>query len=156
MQAGQTNTRGGESRPFFALLLLAVLPFAALAQTYRWVDADGGVHFTQIPPRTGAYTVIGAASPPAAAPNQDSLNQALKQAGKDEARTAEESAQLAQERAQRDERCRNAISQLAYLDAHTPRRLANTDGSGETTRMSEEQFAQRRQTEQQNIKANCD
>lgn len=138
------------------MILVLALPFAALAQTYRWVDAKGGVHFTQIPPRSGPYTIIGGAPPPAASPNQDSLNESLEQSLEDAPKQAAEAERLAQELAQRQERCRQAIERLAYLEAQTPRRMATTSAEGEVVRDSDAQFQERLAAQRGQMKDNCD
>lgn len=137
------------------VLALALLPLAAVAQTYRWVDENGRVNFTQVPPKTGPYTVIGGAPPPAAAPNQESLNQSLDQErdSREEQRLAAE--KKAAEQAQRQERCRKAIEQLAYLEGQTARRMASTNEQGEVVRDTEEQFEQRLTGQRELIKENC-
>lgn len=137
-------------------LAVALLPLATFAQTYKWKDEAGRLHFTQVPPRSGVYEVIGPARPPASAPNQETLNQSLEQSVKaePERKKAEEMAALQQ--ARRQETCRQAIEQLAYLDARTARRLATTDEKGGYARMTEEEFQRQRAAQEAAIKQNCD
>ena len=139
-----------------ALFLCLALPLAALAQTYRWVDEKGQVHYSQIPPKNQQYKSIGPAPPPAAAPNQDALNKSLDDSVKGAPKQQEEAAKAEQQRAARQERCKKAIEQLAYLEAHTPNRLANTDSKGEVSRVTDEQYAQSKAAQQKGIKDNCD
>lgn len=139
-----------------ALFLCLALPLAALAQTYRWVDEKGQVHYSQIPPRNQQYKSIGPAPPPAAAPNQDALNKSLDDSVKDAPKQQEAAAKAELQRAQRQDRCKKAIESLAYLEAQTPRRLAKTDSKGEVSRVTEEQFEQSKAAQQRGIKDNCD
>ena len=135
-------------------LVLAALPSLAAAQAYRWVDEKGQVHYTQTPPLHRKYEAIGSASPPATS-NQDDLNKTLDQDIKARPKQQEAAAKAEQEQAKRQETCKKAMEQLAYLEARTARRLGATDAQGNPARMSEEQFEQRRAAEQQKISANC-
>jgi hypothetical protein len=138
------------------LALLILLSPDAMAQTYRWVDDDGRVHYTQIPPAGRKYDIVGAPPPPTPAPNQDSLRRALEESAKDEPERREAAVQAAEQRAARDSRCRQALERLAALDAATARRLSVTDERGEVARMSEEEFQKRRDDVQREISTNCD
>jgi hypothetical protein len=143
--------------PAFAgvTLVLAALPLAA--QMYKWKDANGQVHFTQTPPKAGvAYEAIGPAPPPAAAPNQDALNQQLQRAQKDAPKQAETAAQAEQAAAQRQEACRKALERIAYLDARGQRRLATTDEKGQATRFTAEEFNRQRAAEEEIVRKNCE
>lgn len=52
--------------PAVAALLLALIPAAAIAKVYKWVDEDGVTHYSQQPPPAGTPTVITPdAAPPA-------------------------------------------------------------------------------------------
>ncbi|MGQ0544731.1 MAG: DUF4124 domain-containing protein [Betaproteobacteria bacterium] len=137
-------------------LLLAALPLAAAAQTYKWKDERGQVHFSEVPPKKGPYEVIGAPPPPAASPNQDALNQSLQDSIKGGGAQQQAAEQAAARQAQRQENCKQAIERLAYLDARTPRRLATTDAGGSSARMTEEEFQRRRAEAQERIAQNCD
>lgn len=139
------------------IVLLAALPLAALAQTYKWKDQYGQVHFSQFPPKDGKAEIIGAPPPPvSSSPNQDTLNKSFADAQKAEPERQKAADAAAQLQAQRQEACRQAIERTAYLDAHTPRRLATTDANGNVSRMTEEEFARQRAAEQDKIKQNCD
>lgn len=140
----------------FLVLAAAALPLAALAQTYKWKDEHGQVHFTQVPPKSGRYEVIGAPPPPASAPNQEALNKALDESVKAEPERQKAATEAAQQLAQRQENCKQALERLAYLDARTPRRLSYTDAQGNVTRMSDEEFQKRRAAAQEKIQQNCD
>jgi hypothetical protein len=133
----------------------ALLPMAAAAATYRWTDERGQVHYSQVPPAGHTYEAVGDATPPAPSPNQDSLNQAQTKGVKDETERKAADARSAQEKAQREERCKQALERLAYLDAKTARRLVKDDGSGNSVRLSEEEFQQRRTEAQDLIKKDC-
>jgi hypothetical protein len=135
---------------------LAVLPLAALAQTYKWKDARGQVHFTQVPPRSGTYEIITpAAPPPAAAPNQDALNESLQQEQKAAPGQQKAAEQAAAQLAQRQEKCKQALERVAYMDARTVRRLGVKDEQGNSSRMTQEDFDKQRAAWQQQADQNC-
>ena len=139
------------------IVLLAALPLAAAAQTYKWKDERGQVHFTQLPPKAGQpYEMIGPPPPPSSAPNQDALNQSLEAAQKAAPERQKAAEQAAQRAAQRQENCRQALERIAFLDARGPRRLATTDDKGTPSRMTEEEFRRQRAVEEDRVKQNCD
>ena len=138
-------------------ILLAALPLAAHAQTYKWKDARGQMHFTQVPPPAGtAYERIGPAAAPNAAPNQDALNKSLDQAEKDAPGRQKAAEQADAIQAARKQNCMNALERIAYLDAHTPRRLATQDEKGNVSRMTDEEFRRQRAAEDERVRQNCD
>lgn len=129
---------------------LALLPLSAGAQAYRWVDEKGQVHYTQVPPPGRSSKPVGPPPPAAAAPNQDSLNQSLADEKAAEPEKRAEAERLNQAHAQREQQCRQAREQLSYMEAKTARRLGTTDEQGNVSRVTEEQFQQRR-AELQNV-----
>lgn len=137
------------------LLLLALLPVAAGAATYKWKDANGNTHYSEVPPRKGAYETLGSPPPPLAAPNQDAINQSMQQDIKAAPERQQAAAAAAQQQAQKQENCRAAVERIAWLDARQPRRLATTDEAGNVSRMSQEEFDRQRAVEQQKADKNC-
>ena len=137
------------------VLLLAALPVVAAAQSYKWTDERGQVHYTQVPPKSGDYSIIGAPPPPSASPNQDALNQALDKDIKAQPERDASAEKMREQVAQREAACKKALDRVAYLDAQTPRRLGVTDDKGNTSRMSEEEFARRRSQAQEEANKNC-
>jgi hypothetical protein len=135
--------------------LVALLPLAALADTYRWVDARGQVHYSQTRPTSGDYTTVGPVTPPSAAPNQDELGKAMERGIKDDAKGKERDVQEAQNKSAKDNRCKTAQERLAYLQAKTAHRLMTTDPQGNPVRMSDETFQQEVDAAQQKIKQDC-
>ena len=125
-------------------LVVATLPLAAGAQAYRWVDEKGQVHYSQVPPTGRESRSVGPPPPPSAAPNQESLNRSLAAENEAAPKHQEETAGAAQAKAQREEQCRQAREQLAFMDAKTARRLGTTDAQGNVSRVTEEEFQGRR------------
>lgn len=140
---------------FSLVLLLSAVPFLAAAQVYRWVDDRGQVHYSQTPPPGRTVEQIGAAPPPQASPNQDSLNQSLKDANDAAPRQKAEADRIAQNQASLEQYCNQTREQLAFLDAQTARRLTTTDDTGGVARMTEEQFQQRRNELLKNLSDRC-
>jgi hypothetical protein len=134
---------------------LALLPLAAGAQAYRWVDEKGQVHYSQVPPPGRSAQAVGPPPPAAAAPNQDALNQSLADEKSAEPEKRAEAERMNQAHAQREQQCRQAREQLTYMEAKTARRLGTTDEQGNVSRVTEEQFQQRRAELQKAISEAC-
>lgn len=139
-----------------AALLLVALPLVAAAQTYKWKDEHGNVHYTQVPPKSGPFETIGPAAPPSSAPNQESLRQSLEQSGKAAAERQKATEQTAAAQAQRQEECRKALERVAYLDARPARRLRKKDEQGNLEPWSEEEHRAERAQAQGQVQENCD
>jgi hypothetical protein len=129
---------------FFLGILLAAAPLFAAAQVYRWVDDRGQVHYSQVAPPGRDAQPVGPPPPPQAAPNQDNLNQSMKDANEAAPKKQAEADRLAQNQANVADYCKQLREQLDYLDAKTARRLGGTDEKGNVTRVTEEEFQQRR------------
>jgi Domain of unknown function (DUF4124) len=139
----------------FVWLLVAALPLAAGAQAYRWVDDKGQVHYSQVPPPGRDAQAVGPATPPSAAPNQDSLNDSLKADEAGAPQRAKDAERAAQNQAALEQYCRQTREQLAYMEAKTARRLGTTDDKGNVSRVSEEEFQQRRAELQRALSERC-
>ena len=126
------------------LLAAAALPLLASAQAYRWVDDQGHVHYSQVPPPGKNAEPVRPPPPPTSSPNQDSLNKALDDSIKAEPERREQAAKAADAQAQKQQQCQQAREQLAYMDSHPPNRLATTDAQGKVSRVTAEQYAERR------------
>jgi len=136
-------------------LVAALLPAVAVAQAYRWVDDKGQVHYSQVPPPGKNAQPVGPAAPPAAAPNQDSLNRSMAAEKEGEPNRKAEADRSAQQQAAVDDQCRQARERLAYMEAMTARRLGTTDEQGNVSRVSEEQFQAQRADLQRVIGESC-
>ena len=137
---------------FIALLLL---PLAAAAQVYRWVDDKGRVHYSQTPPTGRDSKPVGPAPPPAAAPNQESLNRSLSEDKQGAAKRGDDAEDAAQVQALREQQCRQAREQLAFLESKTAVRLTTTDETGKVSRTTDEQYQQRRAELQKAVASEC-
>lgn len=141
------------TRLLFAALVL--LPLAAGAQAYRWVDEKGQVHYSQIPPPGAKTQSVAPARSPSASPNQDSLNKSLAEDQAGAAKRREEAGKSEQARAEREAQCRQVREQLAFMDANPPIRMTTTDDKGNVARVTEEQHQARRAELQKAVADRC-
>ena len=165
------------------LLILMVLPALATGQTtvYRWVDAQGQVHFGQTPPPSEksekiqqrgvgmpadsetVVTVEAEAAPaastvatPESPPTVEEINAKFLQDSEARNKAKAEAAakdKLAKTDAAR--KCQTAREHMARLDERTARRLATVDASGNVTRMDDDEFARRKAAAQKDIDSQC-
>lgn len=147
--------------PHCLLAVALMLPGVVAAKVYRWVDAKGQVHYSQVPPASGRFETLTPAAPrtPGGAEpapgGADSTRAFLERAeaeqrARDQA-AAQQRAAMAEARAQ----CDRASARLAYLDERTPRRLAIENPDGSMARMDEVEFARRRDTAQREVDTHC-
>jgi len=136
-------------------LVFAMLPLVAGAQAYRWVDDRGQVHYSQVPPTGKASQQVGPGRAATASPNQEALNRALAEDNEAAPKRREAAAKASEAQAQIDAQCQQSRDQLAYMEAKTARRLGTTDDKGNVSRVTEEQFQQRRAELQQAISDKC-
>ncbi|MDP2245393.1 DUF4124 domain-containing protein [Pseudomonas sp.] len=134
-------------------LLLALSASAMAGQVYKWVDAQGGTHFSGQPPQGQQATTINTATPPpkaaeteAAAPFESAADP--QQAAIDEKVKRE----VAIQEAERKKYCQSMRTNLAQLE-NNPRVRVEVDG--EVRRLSEEQRQQRISEAKQAIVKNC-
>lgn len=122
------------------VLLLCGLPLAASAQIYKWTDANGQVHFSQNPPKTGAYTDVTPTGP------VSGTEMGPKPAGRPRSGASSSSGGAAQAnlqaRADDAERCAKANERISFLQEKTAHRLFVTGDDGQPARMTDEQFDQ--------------
>ncbi len=131
------------------LTILVVLAFAPVVEgaTYKWVDSEGGVHFSDVPPPESTFERVS--RPRFSAPDDkvrqrmDNLLQSQGEARKAQQIKNEEQQKQAVKKAARDERCRQAQEQLTRLKTLPPRRLAITDDEGVRRRLTEDEHRTR-------------
>ncbi|MDP2244666.1 DUF4124 domain-containing protein [Pseudomonas sp.] len=131
------------------LLCLLLVPGLAVAEIYRWVDANGQVHFSQQPAAPGAERVE--VRPQVIERDQATREREERGARFYEARRAEQvqaSLASAERQARRTQECgelRNRLAQIAE-----GRRYFHAEANGERTYYSDEQLdAARRQLRDQ-------
>jgi hypothetical protein len=116
----------------FAALLLCAAPLLASAQIYRWVDANGQVHFSQNPPSSGPYKDVTPASS-SIAPSPGRAKIAVGDSG---------DRQTLKVKADHAERCAKARERISFLEEKTARRLFKTDNDGQPAPLTQEEFDQ--------------
>ncbi|MBU6469799.1 MAG: DUF4124 domain-containing protein [Gammaproteobacteria bacterium] len=137
------------------LMVPAVLAFSAAQaqQVYRWVDAQGNVHYSQTPPPAGATKakVIEVAPPPpdpTGVAEQQQLVKSVAAADAAQQKAAQEAAQAAAKKAQQQQACDAARKQLqAYMDTH--RVITNSTSASPAYYTGDDLVKLREQTQQQ-------
>ncbi|GAC1624475.1 MAG: DUF4124 domain-containing protein [Nevskia sp.] len=125
------------------LVLLCVLPTGAAvsAEIYRWVDAGGGVHFSQDPPSDRPYQrVTPQLAPATPAPHVESLRKAQRSAEDAESESNKTRSAGLKLKAETLERCAKARERLSYLQEKTAHRLFKTGPDGQPARYTDEEF----------------
>ncbi len=123
-----------------AVLVLTLASAFATAEVYKWVDADGNVHYGDRPPAAGV-DARSMPPPPAPAEDADQEQRSLKQRRLLEAFEAERAerdraeADAAAAKAQRTQKCERARRQLAVLERANI--VYTTDESGARAYMSD-------------------
>jgi hypothetical protein len=136
-------------RPVSALLL--ALPLLATAgNVYKWVDAQGQVHYGQTPPdgvkainQSGAKPGVTTEAPPAPK---------VEVAAEPAAKPAEKPAESAEDKAKR---CSAAKDRIAFLEEKTARRLSVKQADGTDARMTDEEFEARLNKAKQEASGSC-
>ena len=140
---------------FLALFMISPL---TLAQTYRWVDENGVVSYSQTPPPSGQAEIVNIHTAPQSGSQdaQERLNkmrQQLEDRREDRKLAKEEQLKSDQEKARRLQNCETARANLRKLEGLGNRLLKTPDG--EYRRLTEEERQQRMQKARDNIKENC-
>lgn len=141
------------------LVVLALAAAPAVADVFKWKNANGETVFGQFPPPGVAAERVKtnapppkAAQPPAATP-QERLKALQEQQESQREQAAETNAQK-QQAAARKQNCTSARNNLAQLERGGHRRVKLPDGT--VTFLSEEEIQQRAEQARQQIKDNCD
>lgn len=134
----------------------ACLPLLAAAAVYRWVDADGVVHFSQSAPvGQGAERIQPDVPPPTSAPAQKGMVQFSRTYEAQQTRQDKVREVALKRKAQRAEACAKARDRVSALEAATAHRLFVPDPGGGRHRMTEPEFERHLAAAQAQIKASC-
>jgi hypothetical protein len=134
-----------------ALALLLLAPALAGAQAYRWVDAQGRVHYSQTPPPQGDY---GQVAPPPPSPGRSPHLEALEPAAPDPGQRAREQRQQEAAARERQRRCEQARRQNAHFQGTGL--YYSTGADGQRSYMSAEQIDRKRAEARAGIEEHCD
>ena len=145
--------------PALLLALLLATPLSHASDIYKWVDDDGQVHYTQMPPSGRPSERIKGAAPPANDPEAERSDLQRQMDAFDERRAQRDEEFAEQKREEefasiRKQNCETAKKNLANL-----RRGGNMvymTPEGEAVRLTDEERARRIDTAKQNIKDNCE
>ena len=154
------RVHGAAAAALLATLAAAGLTGPAQAQSYRWVDENGNVVYSQLPPPGGREaTEIAPPPPPAETPEQASqrLQEALQQSAdrhEDQELADKKAAKEAATAADAAKRCQAARQNLQNLE-QGPATRRYRDSSGEYKRMDEQTWQSKKAEAQATIKKYC-
>ncbi|MDJ0807638.1 MAG: DUF4124 domain-containing protein [Gammaproteobacteria bacterium] len=139
-------------------LCLSFYSLAAIAQTYRWVDENGVVSYSQTPPPSQEAETLtikpqSQIDNTAARKKLDDLRQQLEDQREDRQLAQEELEKTRQERIRQETNCRTARDNLRKLEGLGNRLLRTADG--DYKRLTEEERLQRIQATIERIKHDC-
>jgi hypothetical protein len=148
-------------RLFAAFLLLLACSGLALAQQYKWVDADGKVRYGDVPPpgvkaqRLKPPASGPSPAAPAASKGEKALSPeaAYRKRQEDAQRERDKGAQAEQEASAKRENCTRAQESLRTLESG--QRIARTDSKGERYYLEDSQVTQETARARQLVKDNC-
>lgn len=146
----------------FGLAVLLGLGCVATAhgEIYRWVDAEGQVHYSQsLPPTGAAVEKVQGASKPAVAPDtaQKALQEQVEKVDTQKQKTVEAKdleGKVKEEIEKRKKNCEVARTNLQTLENLGGRKIQ--DSEGKVIRLSEEDRQKRLTEAQQQIKDWCE
>ena len=146
-----------------ALLLVSATGVNAQETTYRWVDANGEVHYTDHPPPADAResrvlkgSGKGAGTPADTDTDSDSYTEQEADFQRRRATKAEEDAKAAQAgaaEAERAQNCNLARGNLQTVSAGG--RITRKNAQGETVFLTDEQIAQEQEKARESVKQWC-
>lgn len=120
-------------------MLLCGLPLAVSAQQiYKWVDANGQVHFSQNPPKDGSYQNV-TPQEPVSGTTTGGTHTAHTSWPSSSSSSGGNNAAL-QSKTDDEERCAKARERISFLQEKTAHRLMVTGDDGQPARMTDEQF----------------
>jgi Domain of unknown function (DUF4124) len=146
---------------FAAFSLLLACSGLALAQQYKWVDADGKVRYGDVPPPgVKAQRMKPPASGPAPSTSAASKGEkalspeaAYRKRQEEAQKERDKEAQAGEQAAAKRENCTRAQESLRTLE--TGQRIVRTDAKGERYYLEDAQIAQEAARARQLVKESC-
>ena len=130
------------------LLLMLVMPPALSAEVYRWVDAEGKVHYSDRPGSAETRTVdipdVNVAAPIPEKPAQPKPPPA---------QTAAEESSINKKEAAK--RCAAAQERLTFLEQRIPNRIMITGEDGKPARMTVERWESEKSKARERMAEHC-
>src|SRR5262245_52261457 len=115
-----------------AMMVAVSMPLAA-ETIYKWVDKDGGVHFSNTPPPGQAVESEDLryfhGDPAAAAAAQKQQQELIKQRREEQSKSAEAATQASADAAKNRERCEQARAVMTRMQGDPVVRYKQEDGS---------------------------
>lgn len=135
-------------------LLLMTSPVAVAAQVYKWQDAGGTFHFSELPPNGVESLRVDTRLAQASGTTTRTLPRLDSQKAEDEQRAIDEKvkAEVAEQEANRNMFCTTLRTNLAHLK-NNPR--VRVQEGGERRRVTEEERQQHIQDTEKRIADNC-
>lgn len=152
MSAAGTRAYTAGMRLAAVLLILASAP--AAAELYRWTDAQGRVHYSEVRPRQGQAQKIVPAPPPSPGAVPGDLRNYVQQLESSNAERDRNRAQGEEERRQRHAGCLQARAEMRLRDEYQGRTFT-LDENGQRVMLTPEQEAAARAGAQQRIADHC-
>ena len=141
---------------FSIILLTLTISSSPLAGTYKWVDEDGNVQYSQHPPASGKYESIRVRPAPRQSADQNNARPSSKEyldkaasQRKDESRIKQE---LKKTQDLRKKNCETAKKQLEFYTVYRRKK----DKTGEYVRIDDNEKAAGLKEAKQGIKDFCD
>ena len=137
----------------FVFLIVTV----AHAETYKWLDNDGRIHFTDRPPFDRPYELINQPDsvPSNSQQRMKSLVESQKKAQEDRQAMKEDRAKQESEKKMLDERCEKLRKRESVLANRPARKIFTTDDDGTKRRLTEEEKEERLKKVKKQIKEVC-
>lgn len=140
------------------LLLCAFMTTAFAQQVYKWVDKDGHVHYSQMPPtnksdHAQSIDVTPQASDPAGVKAAEELENQMQAQDKQAATDQQKADAAAQRKAEAQQRCNALKEELQILEQSGPVAMVGPDGK--RTYLSDKQHVEKEQQLQSAISQQC-
>lgn len=139
------------------LLAVSVSAPAHAADIYKWIDKDGGQHYSEQPPAGVKYEIVSPryappVNPPAAQQPKSEPQNVQKKA--DQERQQQDQQQKAEAARVRQQNCETVQQRLTEFESHPRIRMSNPDGTVE--RLTEEERQAKIAELQAQVKKYCE
>ena len=155
----------GTAMPRYLLLICVLLTVTSTSRAidrdtvYKWVDAAGETHYTQMPPQDREYEIMKQATPPMDDPARirSDLQQQVEAMDKEQEKKKQQATEAGDKdrgRKLRKENCAIATSNLSSLNQGGNKQFMTPEGT--VFRLTDEDRQQRIAKAEQQIKDYCD